>query len=128
MRQDSFPGLLAGLFVMIAALVLGGCSGADPDPITSIPQTSAFAPAKDEYRLQQGDRVKVVVLGQEAMSGDYSIDGSGAIDVSNVGLVPVAGMTAKEAEAQLTQKIGGRGIVEAPQVSVLLSSVAGPPQ
>lgn len=121
MKRLDLSGRVAAILLIVFSAVLVGCSGVDPDPITSIPQVSSFAPSANEYRLQQGDNVKVVVLGQQAISGDYAIDDNGAIDVSNVGLVAVAGMTVKEAETRLTEKLAS-GIVEQPQVSVLLDT------
>ncbi len=113
--------LAAGL-----AALLTGCSSVEPDPITSIPQTSSFTSPAYEYRLSAGDGLKVVVLGQETISGDYEIDAAGNIDLSNIGIVPVGGLTLAEVKSRLSQKLSNGGI-EDPQVSVLFDAKGSAP-
>lgn len=120
-RQLKFCSAVVRLMLAAVLLAVAACSNADPDPITSIPQVSSFAPAQDAYRLNSGDNLKIVVLGQEAISGDYAIDAEGNVDVSNVGTVGVAGLTVREAETRLAEKLSN-GFVQSPQVSVLLDT------
>ena len=121
MRQFSLLRVTVWPLAFVVALFVAGCTSSDPDPITSIPQVSSFAPVQDEYRLQTGDNLKIVVLGQEAISGDYVIDANGNADVSNVGLVSAAGLTVSEMERRIADKLRN-GLVETPQVSVLLDA------
>ena len=91
-----------------------------PEPDPQVSHTSNFAAANPlAYKLQSNDRLKLLVFGQEAISGDYVVAGDGTIDVSQVGKVEAAGLSVDQLEAALTDRLR-RGHVEEPQVSVLL--------
>ena len=109
------------LFAACVVLLVAGCA-ATPEPVTSIPHTASFASdERPAYQLRSGDKLKLVVFGQEAISGDYVVTKDGKIDVSQVGLVDAAGLTIEQLKQHLTTKLS-RGIVENPQVSLLLDT------
>jgi polysaccharide biosynthesis/export protein len=69
------------------------------------------------YRLASGDRLRVIVYGQEGLSNSYSVDGSGHIQMPLIGLVAAQG----ETTASLGQEIERRlrdGFLRDPHVSV----------
>ncbi len=73
--------------------------------------------AQEAYRLGSGDRVRVLVFGEEDLSGTFNIDGEGRIALPLVGTVTVGGLSAPEAE----QAIAGRfaeGYLKDPRVAV----------
>jgi polysaccharide export outer membrane protein len=95
----------------VALAVLGGCAmpryGAD--------QFSASLEAP--YQLASGDRVRVIVFGQEALTNSFSVDGAGDVALPLVGLVRARGLTT----AQLATAIEARlreGYLRDPRVSV----------
>lgn len=109
------------LAILFFGLALAACSST-PELVTSIPHTSSFAAnTGPAYQLRADDTVKLVVFGQESISGDYKIGDDGTIDISQVGKVHAAGLTVDELEIQLVDKLR-HGIVENPQVSVLLDA------
>jgi len=86
-----------------------------PQPI--MPQAVAMGPEEAGYGLDSGDKLRVVVFGQDGLSASYSVDTSGNITMPLIGAVPARGRT----PAQLQAAIGGRlrqGFVREPHVAV----------
>lgn len=69
------------------------------------------------YTLASGDRLRIIVYGQDSLSNSYSVDGSGHIEMPLIGIVTAEGKTTaalgKEIEARLRN-----GFVRDPHVSV----------
>ena len=104
---------------LCAALIVAACASA-PEPVTNIPHTSSFVTSTTPaYLLQADDKIKLLVFGQDAISGDYTISSDGNIDVAQVGLIQAAGLTVGQLKQQVTEKLRN-GLVESPQVSILL--------
>ena len=68
------------------------------------------------YRLGAGDRLTIRVLGQPDLTGDYIVDGAGAISMPLVNTVPVAGLTTADIERVIKQRLQG-GFLRNPSVS-----------
>jgi polysaccharide export outer membrane protein len=86
-------------------------------PYAAAPYAYASAPAEQPYTLDAGDRLRVVVFGQEGISNTYIVDAGGNISLPLIGMVPARGYTTQ----QLTQSIAERlkqGFVREPHVSV----------
>lgn len=102
-------------FVSIAlALGLAALSGC------STARYSAEAlrtPINAPYQLASGDRLRVIVFGQENLSNSFSVDGAGNIAMPLIGSVRAQGLTTAELghaiEARLRQ-----GFLREPSVSV----------
>jgi polysaccharide export outer membrane protein len=73
-------------------------------------------------RTQAGDKIKVVVYGEDKMSGDYEIDGNGMIHPPLIGAVRAAGMTKKEIENALAERLRSSQILLNPVVTVDVAS------
>ena len=60
-------------------------------------QTSAtvtsYAPVDEPYRLDAGDRLRIVVFGQEGLTNTYAVGASGSITMPLIGSVPARGLT-----------------------------------
>jgi polysaccharide export outer membrane protein len=90
-----------------------------PSVVATAPATTAPAPtvAPDanaahsapstapELRLSGGDKVRVLVYGEDKISGDYQIDSGGFLSIPLAGTVQGAGLTKIELEQALTQKL-----------------------
>lgn len=83
--------LFVGSF-FIAGLI--GCSSPPPDA-----DTASVVP---EYRLGSGDHVRVTVLDQPNLTGEYRVDGAGRIAFPLIGTVNARGMTPRELEDKIT--------------------------
>jgi polysaccharide biosynthesis/export protein len=69
-----------------------------PAPAAGLPVPAAVlpgpAPGGDEpYTLDTGDRLRVVVFGQDGLSNTYIIDASGRITIPLIGSVSARGCT-----------------------------------
>jgi len=139
-------GVLAPIPCLVAALALGGCMGrtapvAVGPYVGSAPVATAYAEAAPPrfdaaYHLDTGDRLRVVVYGQEGLTNTYAIDAAGSITMPLIGSVPARGRT----PAGLAAEIGGRlrrGFIRDPSVAVeveayrpffILGEVAAPGQ
>ncbi len=81
--------------------------------------TTAEAPQTPEqlYRLDSGDRLRVVVFGQENLSRTYSVDGSGFISMPLIGAVKAQASTTFELEDKIAAKLRSK-YVKDPKVTV----------
>jgi polysaccharide biosynthesis/export protein len=88
------------------------------------------------YRLDAGDRLRVVVYGQEGLTNTYAIDAGGAITMPLIGSVPARGRTPAGLAADITAKLRN-GYIREPSVAVeieayrpffILGEVAAPGQ
>lgn len=100
----------------VALAVLAACGPAR--------QRAAEAPARaeqqvtiSEYRLGPGDKIKVTVFGHQQESGEFEIDGSGALAYPLLGRVPAAGRTVAELQEALRRALD-KGFIINPRLSV----------
>lgn len=78
---------------------------------------AAINPAEPAYTLDSGDKLRVVVFGQDGITNSYLVGADGNVNLPLVGIVPARGF----ATAQLAQMISERlkqGYVREPHVSV----------
>jgi protein involved in polysaccharide export with SLBB domain len=75
-------------------------------------------PGHFEYRLGSGDKLRVIVFGEESLSGEFLVPGGdGAISFPLVGDVKAAGLTVTELKTQLEAKLRD-GFLKDPHVSI----------
>jgi len=98
------------VLVVLAAATLLGCAHAPP--LEALPFN-----AEEPYRLDTGDRLRIVVFGQDGLTSTYAVDTAGKINMSLIGAVSARGLTT----AQLQQAISARlrqGYIRDPKVAV----------
>lgn len=103
----------------LLAFVASACGGPqipDPKALGSGSTSSLAAPAPSP-KLENGDKLKVTIFNEEALSGEFLVDGAGNIAFPLIGQVPVAGLSGSEIEQRLTERLNGRYLVN-PKVSV----------
>jgi polysaccharide export outer membrane protein len=88
------------------------------------------------YRLDAGDKLRVVVYGQEGLTNTYAIDAGGSITMPLIGSVPARGRTPAGLAAEISGKLRN-GYIRDPSVAVeieayrpffILGEVAAPGQ
>ena len=107
---------------------------------TAVPVAYAAAPMPvvhhAAYRLDAGDKLRVVVYGQEGLSNTYAIDAGGSITMPLIGSVPARGRTTAGLAAAIAAKLRN-GYIRDPSVAVeieayrpffILGEVAAPGQ
>jgi len=81
------------------------------------PYGYAYAPAQQPYTLDSGDRLRIVVFGQEGISNSYIVDAGGNVTLPLIGSVPARGATTQQLAQVITDKLK-QGYVREPHVSV----------
>ena len=101
--------------ILAIGLQVAGCY-TDYGPVAATPEPiprSAVA-----THLQAGDKLKVIVYGEEALSGLYEINPSGAIAMPLIGMVRAAGRTRSEIERDIAHKYSSGNYLQEPKVTV----------
>ena len=101
----------------IAALSNSFASAPAPMPVGYAGPMAAPVRYDASYHLDAGDKLRVVVYGQEGLTNSYAIDAGGSITMPLIGAVPARGRTT----AGLAGEIGGRlrnGYIREPSVAV----------
>jgi polysaccharide export outer membrane protein len=73
------------------------------------------------YRLDAGDKLRVVVYGQDGLTNTYAIDAGGSITMPLIGAVPARGRTPAGLAAEISAKLRG-GYIRDPSVAVEIES------
>jgi polysaccharide export outer membrane protein len=130
------------LLLTLAVLALAGCMrrpaprpiaaepapvmaepAAVPPPVVMAPPAAAAVPmmaepaAEPAYSLDSGDKLRVVVFGQEGLSNSYSVDAAGNITMPLIGAV----YAREHSTAALSRAIGEKlrnGYIREPHVAV----------
>ncbi|QWG13181.1 polysaccharide export protein [Bradyrhizobium sediminis] len=105
-----------------------------------VPVVYAAAPAPvvydAAYHLDAGDKLRVVVYGQEGLTNTYAIDAGGSITMPLIGAVPARGRTPAGLAAEIAARLRN-GYIREPSVAVeveayrpffILGEVAAPGQ
>ena len=98
------------LCLLVLYLVLGACA---TTTYSALLDTNPDAP----YTLASGDRLRIIVFGQDSLSNSYAVDGTGHIAMPLIGIVSAAGDTS----STLARKIEARlrdGFIRDPHVSI----------
>jgi polysaccharide export outer membrane protein len=137
-------GARAVVVCFAAALALSGCMGRTapvavasqnnldamaygrgyaPTPVAVAYAAPLPAPAPRDapYHLDAGDRLRVVVYGQEGLTNTYAISAGGTITMPLIGAVPARGRTPQSLAADITAKLRD-GFIREPSVAVEIES------
>jgi protein involved in polysaccharide export with SLBB domain len=94
--------------------MVGGYPGAMmASPVSYAPPPNMQWP----YTLDTGDRLRVVVFGQEGLTNSYVLDASGQMDMPLIGTVQARGLTVDQLSARIADMLR-QGYVREPHVSV----------
>ena len=114
MRTKNLVGAFLASIALIAALGLGSAT-----PAWSAPGDSAEAspPEVADYRLGSSDKIRVIVYGEESLSGEFLVSGNGKISLPLIGEVQAAGLTVNAFQEEV-QTAFRSGYLKEPRVSV----------
>ena len=98
--------LALGLAITV---LLGGCA----------PRQNGYADFQADvpYTMASGDRLRVIVFGQDALSNTYAVNGSGHISMPLIGTVTAQGLTTVALEHSIEAKLRA-GFIREPKVSI----------
>jgi polysaccharide export outer membrane protein len=130
--------LVVTLAVVALAAAVGGCmrkpgprpiaydagpAAAQPAPVPAppavvmAPPDAAMAQTEPAYTLDSGDKLRVVVFGQDGLSNAYAVDAAGFITMPLIGAVAARGRTTTGLSAAIAEKLRN-GYVREPHVAV----------
>jgi protein involved in polysaccharide export with SLBB domain len=81
------------------------------------PSPYAYASAEPAYTLGAGDKLRVVVFGQDGISNTYIVDAGGNVSLPLIGTVPARGLTTQQLAARIAERLK-QGYVREPHVTV----------
>jgi polysaccharide biosynthesis/export protein len=123
------------LILSLATLALTSCASwqppwqtattpeADKTPTGSVSKSVGRAPRNetleynDAYKLDSGDRVRIVVSGQDWLSNSYEVDASGAIEIPSHGKITARGLNTVRLSSAIAKRLKQDKLREA-QVAV----------
>lgn len=106
---------LRAFLIALFSLACAACSTYGPaDSASAIAATPA---SPTQYELGPGDQLRVVVFGEEDLTGEYPISPTGAIAYPLIGEVHVAGMTTDAVATELSNRLR-QGYLRQPNISV----------
>ena len=111
--------IIAGMLVVAIAGCAGGGDVASTAATPTVGTTSTLAKADPtlDYRLGSGDKLRVIVFGEDDLSGEFDVTGAGKVSLPLIGQVQAASMTLDEFEGEVRGKLE-QGYLTNPKVSV----------
>jgi polysaccharide export outer membrane protein len=100
---------ISPLLCLVLVGMLQGCNGSRPQEYQAV--------ATMPYTLAAGDRVRVIVFGQDSLSNSFAVDSSGNIAMPLIGLVAARGRTTADLARDIEARLRA-GYVREPRVSV----------
>jgi polysaccharide biosynthesis/export protein len=105
------------LLLLVLVVVLSGCARRGAYVWASDVPPAA---ANEEAQLRVGDKVQVVVYGQDTMSGEFEVRQTGELVTPVVGRITAAGLTTDNLARQIASRLSG--VLAKPTVSVVLNA------
>lgn len=97
--------------LLIIPLLLGACSF-DPS-VREAFHSELVSP----YRLDSGDRLRIIVFGQDDLTNTYTVDQAGNVSMPLIGAITARGKSTPEIEAEVSARLLA-GYLRNPDVSV----------
>ena len=106
-------------FLCVAgAFLASGCAGGGAvSPVSEAATPEADAP----YQLGPGDKLRIIVFGEQTLTGEYSVTSAGQISFPLIGNVPASGITVEQLQDVLRTKLAS-GYLNDPRVSAEIIS------
>lgn len=98
--------------LLVALFCLSACAGSGPFAASEAP------PAVAPHALGPGERVRVIVFGEDTLTGEYALGGAGELAFPLIGTVDAAGRTPADLAATIAESLRSRGYLIDPHVTV----------
>lgn len=104
---------------LMSLTLLAACASASAPPLAA----SEYAQVGQdiEYRLSAGDKVRVVVFGEDTLTGDYVISSGGNLTFPLIGVIKATDQTVEALQKTIAGKLAD-GFIKDPQVSIQIVS------
>ncbi|MDP3740458.1 MAG: polysaccharide biosynthesis/export family protein [Hyphomonadaceae bacterium] len=103
------------ILVLLGAICATVACATEPLP----PGNAAYEVGRGlEYTLGPGDKLKIVVFGDESLSGEFVVANNGAVAVPLAGDVIAGGLTPAAFQDAVRDRLGTSGMVRDPKVSI----------
>ena len=109
-----FGSLLA---ILLTALPLAGCF-TEYGPVEVVTAPVSVSGAGLAARLQPGDKVKITVYGEEALTGEYDVNPGGYVSMPLIGSIRAAGRSPTEFGRDIENRYRRGGFLQEPHVTV----------
>lgn len=96
------------ILCILTCVALTGCAGRF--------RSDLYAVEPEPYAVGSGDRLRIIVYGQDGLSNSYSVDAVGQISLPLIGFVSVNGLTTHGVESAVEGRLRN-GYVREPRVS-----------
>lgn len=101
--------------LFLLALVASPVAGQAPPPPVQPPPTAAQS---QHYTIGPQDVLVITMWDQTDVSGKFTVEADGTFTFPYIGRVQAAGLSLREVEAQLRQRLSDGGFFRSPQISV----------
>ncbi|WP_309644430.1 polysaccharide biosynthesis/export family protein, partial [Phenylobacterium sp.] len=111
-----FIGLRTLLACLAIAFAIVGCAQAPLSVDPAVPLADGAVRTVPEYRLGPADKVRVNVFGEEALTGEFTVGGSGRISLPLIGEIQAQGLTISQLQESIAQALR-QGFINEPRVN-----------
>ena len=105
------------LGLVLCAGLIGACAQDRVAPLTMGPGAPTGTVTDSAYKLDTGDKLRVIVFGEMDLGGEYEVDASGFVRLPLVGQIRAAGLAVNEFEDGMKAALE-KGYLRDPRVSV----------
>lgn len=102
--------------LFVGAVLLASCETGQIAQQTQTEYEALDGRVVEEYRLGSGDQIRIIVFGEEELSGEFVVDGSGYISLPLIGEVLARGKTIREFQRSMEASLR-EGYLNDPRVS-----------
>jgi polysaccharide export outer membrane protein len=108
-------GIVRWATIVTLGLQLAGCF-TEYGPVVS--DSVPIAPSAVASRLQGGDQLKIIIFGEDSLSGIYELSPAGTISMPLIGSIPAAGRTTEEVRRAIAAAYAKGKFLQEPKVTV----------
>ena len=106
--------------ILLSGLQLAGCY-TDYGPIEVDTGPISLSGAGLATLLRPGEKIKITVYGEEALTGEYDINPNGDVSMPLIGAVRAAGRSQSEFAREVANRYKRGGFLQDPQVTVAIT-------